>query len=127
MCVAASCVVAATPAVEGDALRHLSSSTSSSDSPSSSFLFHRGVLASEASDSKAYAEKATAYAVTLLLIWFTFAGVYCMVSMPFKQDTLLYGRSKVGVLLVSYLRFLDTQPTHVPPRCGLLDRCKRRV
>lgn len=50
--------------------------------------------AGEASDSKKYAEKATAYGVTLLLIWFTFAGVYCMVSMPFKQDTLLYGRTK---------------------------------
>jgi hypothetical protein len=45
-------------------------------------------------DSKRYAEKATAYGVTLLLIWFTFAGVYCMVSMHFKQDTLLYGRTK---------------------------------
>lgn len=50
--------------------------------------------AGEASDSKKYAEKATAYGVTLLLIWFTFAGVYCMVSMRFKQDTLLYGRTK---------------------------------
>lgn len=50
--------------------------------------------ADEGADSKKYAEKATAYGVTLLLIWFTFAGVYCMVSMRFKQDTLLYGRTK---------------------------------
>jgi hypothetical protein len=50
--------------------------------------------ADEGASSKRYAEKATAYGVTLLLIWFTFAGIYCMVSMHFKQDTLLYGRSK---------------------------------
>ena len=50
--------------------------------------------ADEAGSSKRYAEKATAYGVTLLLIWFTFAGIYCMVSMRFKQDTLLYGRTK---------------------------------
>lgn len=48
----------------------------------------------EAGSSKQYAQKATAYGVTLLLIWFTFAGVYCMVAMHFKQDTLLYGRTK---------------------------------
>jgi hypothetical protein len=48
----------------------------------------------EGASSKRYAEKATAYGVTLILIWFTFAGVYCMVAMPFKQDTLLYGRTK---------------------------------
>lgn len=48
----------------------------------------------EAALGKKFANKATAYAVTLILIWFTFAGVYCMVSMHFKQDTLLYGRSK---------------------------------
>jgi hypothetical protein len=50
--------------------------------------------ADEGQSSKRYAEKATAYGVTLLLIWFTFAGVYCMVAMHFKQDTLLYGRTK---------------------------------
>lgn len=51
-------------------------------------------LRDEAGDSKSFANKATAYGVTLLLIWFTFAGVHCMVSMHFKHDTLLYGRSK---------------------------------
>jgi hypothetical protein len=50
--------------------------------------------ASEAGFSKSFANKATAYAVTLILIWFAFAGTYCMVAMKFKQDTLLYGRAK---------------------------------
>eukprot|EP00775_Hariotina_reticulata_P006828 gene6828-7045_t len=42
-------------------------------------------LSVEPADSKAFASKATAYAVALILIWFTFAGTYCMVSMKFKQ------------------------------------------
>jgi hypothetical protein len=50
--------------------------------------------ASEAGFSKSFANKATAYAVTLILIWFAFAATYCMVAMKFKQDTLLYGRTK---------------------------------
>jgi hypothetical protein len=49
---------------------------------------------SEAGFSKSFANKATAYAVTLILIWFAFAATYCMVAMKFKQDTLLYGRAK---------------------------------
>lgn len=49
---------------------------------------------SEAAFSKSFANKATGYAVALILIWFTFAGTYCMVAMRFKQDTLLYGRAK---------------------------------
>lgn len=52
------------------------------------------VNADEAAQSKSFANKATAYSVALILIWFTFAGTYCMVAMKFKQDTLLYGRSK---------------------------------
>jgi hypothetical protein len=44
--------------------------------------------------SKSFANKATAYGVMLILIWFTFAAIYCMASMRFKQDTLLYGRTK---------------------------------
>ncbi|KAF8055596.1 peptidyl-prolyl cis-trans isomerase [Scenedesmus sp. PABB004] len=47
----------------------------------------------DAGAGKAFAGKATAYSVALILIWFTFAGVYCMVTMKFKQDSLLYGRS----------------------------------
>jgi hypothetical protein len=51
-------------------------------------------VAAAAADSKRYAEKATAYGVTLLLLWFACAGVYCMTAMRFKEDTLLYGRAK---------------------------------
>ncbi|KAI8467693.1 MAG: hypothetical protein J3K34DRAFT_32039 [Monoraphidium minutum] len=45
-------------------------------------------------DAKAFAAKATSYGVTLLLIYATAAILYAMVNMPFKQDTLLYGRPK---------------------------------
>jgi hypothetical protein len=44
--------------------------------------------------SAAFANRATAFSAALLLIWFAFSAIYCMCTMPFKQDTLLYGRSK---------------------------------
>lgn len=45
-------------------------------------------------DGKAFATKATSYGVALLLIYATMAILYAMTNMPFKQDTLLYGRPK---------------------------------
>jgi len=50
--------------------------------------------ADEAAASKQFAKKAAAYGGFLIVLYFTFAAVYCLVNMPFKQDTLLYGRSK---------------------------------
>lgn len=44
--------------------------------------------------AKAFSAKATSYGVALLLIYITAAVLFAMVSMPFKQDTLLWGRPK---------------------------------
>ncbi|GBF96980.1 hypothetical protein Rsub_09777 [Raphidocelis subcapitata] len=46
--------------------------------------------------AKAFAAKATSYGVALLLIYITAAVLFAMVSMPFKQDTLLWGRPKAS-------------------------------
>jgi hypothetical protein len=44
--------------------------------------------------AKAFSAKATSYGVALLLIYITAAVLFAMASMPFKQDTLLWGRPK---------------------------------
>lgn len=62
--------------------------------PAAALRGRTAVGADAAAASKRYAQKATAYGVTLLLLWFVGAGLHCMVGMRFKEDSLLYGRSK---------------------------------
>ncbi len=51
-----------------------------------------GLSAAEASVQ--FGNSAAAFGAALLLLWFAMGAIYCMCNMPFKQDTLLYGRSK---------------------------------
>ncbi|KAG1668591.1 hypothetical protein FOA52_007326 [Chlamydomonas sp. UWO 241] len=44
--------------------------------------------------SKKFASKAAAYGGFLVVLYFSIAAVWCMVYMPFKQDTLLFGAKK---------------------------------
>lgn len=57
-------------------------------------LTQRAVAADDPASGKGFATKAAGYGTGLLLLYFTFASIYCMCTMKFKQDTLLYGRSK---------------------------------
>lgn len=44
--------------------------------------------------ARMFSNKAMAYGSFMLLLYFTFAGIYCMCTMKFKKDTLLYASGK---------------------------------
>lgn len=48
----------------------------------------------EDQSAKVFSAKAAGYGAFILLVYFSFAAVYCLCYMPFKQDTLLYGGKK---------------------------------
>jgi hypothetical protein len=45
-------------------------------------------------DARRFSVKATSYGTFILLLYFSLAAVYCMCYMPFKQDSLLYVKTK---------------------------------
>lgn len=44
--------------------------------------------------SKSFTRKAAAYAGFFIVLYFSAGAIYCLTNMEFKQDTLLYGRTK---------------------------------
>lgn len=45
-------------------------------------------------NAKLFSTHTAAFGIFVLVLYFTFAGIYCMCTMQFKQDSLLYSRSK---------------------------------